>query len=84
MAEVTVTVERGENGALGIEVDNKNTVATSKHDSLRVGDKIVAVDGVRLDRPISQVLKRQDAYEFVVEREEGAAALESLQPALSE
>jgi len=74
-------VERGSDGGLGIEVDERNTVATAaQQPALRTGDVIVAVDGERLGgRPIAQVLQRADSYVFLVERaEDGAASIEAL------
>jgi hypothetical protein len=78
--ELTVTVKRSSAGGLGIEVDERNTIATcADQPDLRVGDVIVAVDGVSLDnRPIAKVLERKEEYSFTIERKEGSRALEDL------
>ena len=79
-AEVAYTISRNAEGALGIKVDDKNMVATvTDQPDVRVGDVIVAVDGERLNgRPITQVIQRQDSYDFVVERDEGVSSVEAL------
>ena len=72
---LTVDVSRVQ-GALGIEVDGSNVVATnSGQPGLKVGDVIVAVDGEYLDgRRLGQVIKRKDQYVFTVRRNARAAA----------
>jgi len=72
---LTVDVSRVQ-GALGIEVDGSNVVATnSGQPGLKVGDVIVAVDGEYLDgRRLGQVIKRKDQYVFTVQRNARAAA----------
>lgn len=72
---LTIDVSRVQ-GALGIEVDGSNVVATnSGQPGLKVGDVIVAVDGEYLDgRRLGQVIKRKDQYVFTVRRDARAAA----------
>ena len=69
-------VARTETGALGIEVDASNVVATnSGQPGLMLGDEIVAVDGEALaGRPIGQVITKKDSYVFTVRRDMRAAA----------
>ena len=75
--EVECGVQRTASGGLGIQVDERNAIATSDgQETLRAGDIIVAVDGVRLDgRPVATVLEPKAEYIFTVER--GSASAES-------
>ena len=80
-SEIEISVERTPAGALGISVDEENVVATVADDqpALRLGDKILAVAGERLDgRPLAQVLQPAESYTFTVLRgaADGAASLE--------
>ena len=85
-SEIEISVERTPAGALGISVDEENVVATVADDqpALRLGDKILAVAGERLDgRPLAQVLQPAESYTFTVLRgaADGAASLLRLAPA---
>jgi len=78
---LTIDVARSESGALGIQVDETNTVATNdgQQGVLMLGDVIIAVDGEELDgRPIGTVISKKDSYIFTVRRdiEKAAGSLE--------
>jgi len=75
-----VTLERGAEGGLGIDVDKSNVIQGNKFQrGLQVGDRVVAIDGVRLgSKFVAQALEPGKAsYVFTVERGgQGAAAIE--------
>ena len=67
---------RGPEGGLGIDVDKSNVIIGSKGQTdLRMGDRVVAIDGVRLGSQfVSQALEPGKAsYVFSVERGAGGA-----------
>jgi len=74
---LTINVVRSESGALGIQVDETNTVATNdgQQGVLILGDVILSVDGEELDgRPVGTVISKKDSYVFTVRRDARAAA----------
>lgn len=83
--KLDVTVRRGANGALGIDIDERNRVRrivhaqenipghnppVSQDQRLRVGDRIVAIDGISLDGGslTDRISASKDSFVFSVRR----------------
>ena len=70
---ITVTIARNEDGTLGLEVTPENTIgARTTQQALKVGDRIVSVDGEQItaSKHTVNVLATKDRgpYQFTVER----------------